>query len=61
MNIPKKILVVRNDKIGDFVLSFQALAILKTSIPDSTITVLVPKYTAELAAASVLPFRSSIN
>ena len=51
MNIPKKILVVRNDKIGDFVLSFQALAILKTSIPDSTITVLVPKYTAELAAA----------
>lgn len=51
MNIPKKILVVRNDKIGDFVLSFQALAILKNSIPDSTITVLVPKYTAELAAA----------
>jgi ADP-heptose:LPS heptosyltransferase len=51
MNIPKKILVVRNDKIGDFMLSFQALAILKTSLPESHITVLVPKYTAELATA----------
>jgi len=51
MNIPKKILVVRNDKIGDFILSFQALAILKTSLPESHITVLVPKYTAELATA----------
>jgi len=51
MNIPKKILVVRNDKIGDFILSFQALAILKTSVSESQITVLVPKYTAELAAA----------
>ena len=51
MNIPKNILVVRNDKIGDFILSFQALAILKTSLPDSHITVLVPRYTAELATA----------
>lgn len=51
MNIPKNILVVRNDKIGDFILSFQALAILKTSLPESQITVLVPKYTAELATA----------
>ena len=51
MSAPMKILVVRNDKIGDFILSFPALAILKASLPDSQITVLVPNYTAELAAA----------
>jgi len=51
MNTSKNILVVRNDKIGDFILSFPALAMLKTSIPDCHITVLVPNYTAELAIA----------
>jgi ADP-heptose:LPS heptosyltransferase len=51
MSYPKNILVVRNDKIGDFILSFQALAILKTSMPDCQVSVLVPEYTAELATA----------
>jgi len=44
-----KTLVVRNDKIGDFVLIFPALALLKSSMPDVYITVLVPQYTADLA------------
>lgn len=45
----KKLLVVRNDKLGDFVLSFPALAMLKQTLPDWQITALVPEYTAELA------------
>ncbi|MDB1122458.1 glycosyltransferase family 9 protein [Vibrio algarum] len=45
----KKILVVRNDKIGDFMLAWPSFAMLKKSMPDSHITALVPKYTIQLA------------
>lgn len=45
----QKLLVIRNDKLGDFVLSFPALAMLKTSMPNLHITALVPNYTAPLA------------
>ena len=45
----KKLLVIRNDKIGDFMLCFPAFAMLKQSAPDLEITALVPQYTAELA------------
>ena len=45
----RKILVVRNDKIGDFVLAWPTLAMLKASLPDVRIGVLVPAYTAPLA------------
>lgn len=45
----KKILVIRNDKIGDFMVCFPAFAMLKQSIPDVEITALVPSYTAPLA------------
>lgn len=48
-NHPKKILVVRNDKLGDFVLSFPAFATLKTNMPRTEIHALVPAYTAPLA------------
>ncbi len=48
---PLRILVVRNDKLGDFMLAWPALALLKKSLPDAIITVLVPAYTSELAAA----------
>lgn len=44
-----KILVVRNDKIGDFVLAFPALALLKRSLPGVEVCALVPEYTRELA------------
>jgi ADP-heptose:LPS heptosyltransferase len=45
----KKILVIRNDKIGDFMLAWPALALLKKQYPDSEVTALVPAYTAPLA------------
>lgn len=45
----KKILVVRNDKLGDFMLAWPALAVLKQSLPNSEIHVLVNPYTADIA------------
>lgn len=44
-----KILVIRNDKIGDFMLAWPALSLLKRRYPDAEITALVPGYTAPLA------------
>ncbi|UOD50861.1 glycosyltransferase family 9 protein [Orrella daihaiensis] len=43
----KRILVIRNDKIGDFMLAWPALALLKGA--GCHLTVLVPAYTAPLA------------
>lgn len=48
MSAPR-ILVVRNDKLGDFMLAWPALALLKRSLPSSHISVLVPPYTRGLA------------
>ncbi|EGR1891019.1 lipopolysaccharide heptosyltransferase family protein [Vibrio vulnificus] len=45
----KKILVIRNDKIGDFMLAWPSFAMLKQSMPEAHITALVPSYTQELA------------
>lgn len=44
----KRVLVVRNDKIGDFMLAWPAFAMLKAST-DCHITALVPGYTQPLA------------
>ncbi|WP_019615995.1 glycosyltransferase family 9 protein [Psychromonas ossibalaenae] len=44
-----KILVVRNDKIGDFMLAWPSFAMLKKSMPDAQIDALVPAYTKPLA------------
>ena len=44
-----KILVIRNDKLGDFVQAFPAFAMLKASNPVLKLTALVPAYTAPLA------------
>lgn len=49
-----KLLVVRNDKLGDFVQSWPALAMLKQSAPDWQISALLPEYTAPLAR--ICPF-----
>ena len=43
------ILVIRNDKLGDFMLAWPAISLLKKQYPDSTITVLVPDYTRPIA------------
>lgn len=44
----QRILVVRNDKIGDFMLAWPSFAMLKASC-DCHVTALVPSYTAPLA------------
>ncbi|AGU58753.1 lipopolysaccharide heptosyltransferase family protein [Vibrio anguillarum] len=44
-----KLLVIRNDKIGDFMLAWPSFAMLKASLPDCHITALVPSYTIALA------------
>lgn len=46
---PLKILVIRNDKLGDFMLAWPAFALLKKQYPQSEITALVPEYTASIA------------
>ncbi len=45
----KRVLVVRNDKIGDFMLAWPAFAMLKLSMPEVEVCALVPGYTAPLA------------
>jgi len=49
MKPPKKILVIRNDKLGDFMLAWPAFSLLKHQYPNSQITALVPEYTAAMA------------
>lgn len=46
-----KILVVRNDKIGDFVLALPAFKAIKQAFPKATLTALVPSYTKDIALA----------
>ena len=46
----KSILVVRNDKLGDFMLAWPAFALLKQQYPETKITALVPSYTKPMAA-----------
>lgn len=50
----EKILVIRNDKLGDFMQAWPAFAMLKASNPSLKLTALVPAYTAPLA--EVCPF-----
>lgn len=52
--LPQKILVVRNDKLGDFMLSLPAFALLREALPDAVISALLPDYTKEIAQASGL-------
>lgn len=45
----KKILVIRNDKLGDFMLAWPVFSLLKKIYPDCWLTALVPEYTAPMA------------
>ncbi len=45
----ENILVIRNDKLGDFMLAWPALSLLKRQYPRANITVLVPGYTRPIA------------
>lgn len=49
MTGPQHILVIRNDKLGDFMLAWPAFALLKHHWPEAHITALVPEYTAAMA------------
>jgi ADP-heptose:LPS heptosyltransferase len=44
-----RLLVVRNDKLGDFMLAWPTFALLKHHWPEAHITALVPEYTAPMA------------
>jgi ADP-heptose:LPS heptosyltransferase len=44
-----KILVVRNDKLGDFMLAYPSFAMLKQALPQARVYALVPAYTREMA------------
>jgi len=46
---PKKILVVRNDKLGDFMLSYPTFSLLKKALPNTEIHALVQPYTQSMA------------
>jgi len=49
LRTPKKLLVVRNDKLGDFMLALPCLNLLRAGLPECEIHVLVPKYTESIA------------
>jgi ADP-heptose:LPS heptosyltransferase len=49
MQAPKKILAIRNDKLGDFMLIFPALSLLKKAFPAAELYALVPEYTTPMA------------
>ncbi|HLF24658.1 MAG TPA: glycosyltransferase family 9 protein [Burkholderiales bacterium] len=49
MSSPAKVLVVRNDRLGDFMLAFPTFLLLKRALPDTAIHALVPAYTREMA------------
>lgn len=46
---PGKILVVRNDRLGDFMLAYPTFIMLKRALPQASIHALVPAYTREMA------------
>jgi ADP-heptose:LPS heptosyltransferase len=48
-NYPSKILIVRNDKLGDFMLSYPTFALLKKYLPDTQLHALVNRYTQPMA------------
>ncbi len=44
-----RILIVRNDKLGDFMLAWPSFALIKHYWPQVTLTTIVPEYTAPMA------------
>jgi len=46
---PRRLLVIRNDKLGDFMLALPCLNLLRAGLPNCEIHVLVPKYTESIA------------
>ncbi|MCK5003122.1 MAG: glycosyltransferase family 9 protein [Gammaproteobacteria bacterium] len=46
---PKNILIIRNDKLGDFMLAWPTFQMVKQAFPESAIYTLVPEYTKPMA------------
>ncbi len=46
---PAKILVVRNDRLGDFMLAYPTFILLKQALPGTAVHALVPAYTRDMA------------
>lgn len=44
-----RIVIIRNDKLGDFMLAWPTFALIKQQWPEAHITALVPQYTAPMA------------
>lgn len=44
-----KLLIVRNDKLGDFILSLPVFSLLKQHLPNCELHAFVPKYTRDIA------------
>jgi len=49
VNKVNRILLIRNDKLGDFMLAWPAFALLKQQYPEATLIALVPQYTRPMA------------
>jgi len=49
--LPQKILIIRNDKLGDFMLSLPVFKLLKQALPQTSLHALVPEYTRDIALA----------
>lgn len=47
--IPQKTLVIRSDKLGDFMLAYPVFHYLKTAVPVAIVDALVTEYTKEMA------------
>lgn len=43
------ILVIRNDKLGDFMLAWPAISLIKKQYPEAKVSVLIPAYTRPIA------------
>jgi len=58
MQTPERILVIRNDRLGDFMLAWPAFNVLKKIFPQARILALVPEYTQP--AAELCPWIDEI-
>ena len=47
--MPNRVLLIRNDKLGDFMLAWPSYALLKQQYPGASVVALVPAYTAPMA------------
>ncbi len=52
MSVITKIIAIRNDKLGDLLVSLPAFACLKDNLPASKLIALVPEYTAPIIQAA---------